>query len=138
MFPSKYLVLFLVFLVNLAVAQPRDPVSHMSTTVGSQARYEFIQSSLAARWTFRLDRVCGYVSQVVSTKSDNMTFEAMFVMGLPTKCTPDGKIRYLLFTSGIAARHTFLLNTDTGKAWQLQSLKDKDNNDFVAWIPFED
>jgi hypothetical protein len=121
----------------LCQAQPRDPVSHNSSTVGGQARYEIVQSALAARWTFRLDRVCGNVSQVVLTKSETMTFENMLILGLP-KCNSDGKIRYQLFTSGIAARHTYLLNTDTGKAWQVQLLKDKEGNDFSAWVAFDD
>ena len=134
----KILVFIFVSLISmLCQAQPRDPVSHNSSTVGGQARYEIVQSALAARWTFRLDRVCGNVSQVVLTKSETMTFENMLILGLP-KCNPDGKIRYQLFTSGIAARHTYLLNTDTGKAWQVQLLKDKEGNDFSAWVAFDD
>lgn len=134
----KILVLILISLISmLCQAQTRDPVSHTSSTVGGQARYEIVQSALAARWTFRLDRVCGNVSQVVLTKSETMTFENMLILGLP-KCTSDGKIRYQLFTSGIAARHTYLLNTDTGKAWQVQILKDKEGNDFSAWVAFDD
>lgn len=109
----------------------------MSSAPSSQARYEIIQSTLAARWTFRLDRVCGNISQVVSSPSENMTYERMVVVGLP-KCVLDGKIRYQIFTSGLAARHTYLLNTDTGKIWQIQSSKDKDGNDFIAWIAFDD
>ena len=90
---KKILALLLFACTSVAcMAEPRDPVSHSSSTLGGQARYEMLQSSLAARWTFRLDRVCGNVSQVVVAKSENMTFESMFVMGLP-KCVPDGKIR---------------------------------------------
>ncbi len=118
-------------------AQNRDSVTHNSTSVGNQARYEIVQSSLAARWTFRIDRVCGVVSQVVIAQSENMTFEQMIVSGLP-KCVPDGKIRYQLFTSGLAARHTYLLNTDNGKAWQMRAVKDKDGNEFHAWFAFEE
>jgi hypothetical protein len=120
----------------ISSAQSRN-ITHTSSSLGSQARYEIIQSTLAARWTFRLDRVCGNVSQIVTAQSENMTFERTPVIGLP-KCAPDGKIRYQIFTSGIAAMHTYLLNTDTGKAWQLQSNKDKDGNDFIAWVAFDD
>jgi len=65
-----------------------------------------------------------------------MTFEKMDIISLP-KCTADGKIRYQLFTSGLAARLTFLLNTDSGKAWQLQSWEDKDGVEHFAWVPFD-
>jgi len=134
----KIIVFVLGTLISMfCQAESRDPVSHNSSTVGGQARYEIVQSALAARWTFRLDRVCGNVSQVVLTKSENMTFENMLILGLP-KCNFDGKIRYQLFTSGLAARHTYLLNTDTGKAWQVQLLKDKEGNDFSAWVAFDD
>ena len=134
---KKIFALFLSLIFLPCSAQNRDPVIHNSSSVGNQSRYELVQSSLAARWTFRLDRVCGGVSQVVITASENMTFDQMIVGGLP-KCVPDGKIRYQLFMSGLAARHTYLLNTDSGKAWQLQSVKDKDGNEFHAWFPFVD
>lgn len=134
----KTVVAFLAFLFFMrCFAQNRDSVTHNSTSVGNQARYEIVQSSLAARWTFRLDRVCGVVSQVVISKTENMTFEQMIVSGLP-RCVPDGKIRYQLFTSGLAARHTYLLNTESGKAWQMQAVKDKDGNDFHAWFAFDE
>jgi hypothetical protein len=134
---KKLLLILLALIVSQSYAQTRDPIKHMSTTLGSSARYEVIQSTLAARWTFRLDRVCGNVSQMVTTKNEGMSFENMLILGLP-KCNPDGKVRYQLFTSGIAARHTFLMNTDTGKTWQIQSSKDKEGNEFSVWIPFEE
>jgi hypothetical protein len=135
---KKILALLLLACTSVAcMAEPRDPVSHSSSTLGGQARYEMVQSSLAARWTFRLDRVCGNVSQVVLAQSENMTFESMLVLGLP-KCVPDGKIRYQLFTSGIAARHSYLLNTESGKAWQVQSLKNKDGNEYYSWVAFDE
>lgn len=127
----------LIFISTLCHAQTRDPVKHMSTTLGSSARFEVVQSTLAARWTFRLDRVCGNIGQMVTTKNDGMTFEPMIILGLP-KCNADGKVKYQLFTSGIAARHTFLINTDTGKTWQIQSSKDKDGSELTAWVPFEE
>ncbi len=134
---KKIIALLATLIFVPCLAQNRDTVIHNSTSVGSQARYELVQSSLAARWAFRLDRVCGVVSQVVISKSENMTFEPMLVFGLP-KCVPDGKIRYQLFTSGLAARHTYLLNTDNGKAWQIQAMKDKDGNEFHAWFAFDE
>lgn len=125
-----------IFFSLSSLADSKNAI-HISSSLGSQARFEIIQSTLAARWTFRLDRVCGNISQIVIAQSENMTFERMLVFGLP-KCVPDGKIRYQIFTSGLAARHTYLLNTDTGKAWQIQSNKDKDGNEFFAWVPFDE
>ncbi len=90
------------FLSASVTAQNKDANIHTSTTVGNQGRYEIIQSTLAARWTFRLDKVCGNIGQLVSTKNEGLTWEPMLIMGL-SKCHSDGKIRYQLFTSGLAA-----------------------------------
>ena len=38
--------------------------SHQTTTPPSDHRFEIIQSQLAAKWTFRLDRFTGQVSQL--------------------------------------------------------------------------
>lgn len=130
------ILLLMTLMTSICTAEPRDPVSHSMSSVGNLARYEIVQSSIAARWTFRLDRVCGSVAQVVRAPSENMTFENMLILGLP-KCNPDGKIRYQLFTSGLAVRHSFLMNTESGRAWQMQSSKDKDGNEFHAWVPFD-
>ena len=62
----------------------------------------------------------------------------MKIHSLP-KCISDGKIRYQLFTSGLAARHTFLINTETGKSWQIRSInKGNQDEETVEWFPFDD
>jgi len=133
----KFFATSLLFCSINCFAQTRDPIAYSSTTIGQQARYEIVQSTLAARWTFRVDRVCGNIGQLVTTSSEGVTWEPMFVSGLP-RCTADGKIRWQLFTSGLAARHTFLMNTETGKTWQVQTGKDSKGGEFTAWFPFEE
>jgi len=132
-------IIFIAFLLlsKSLFAQNKDPNIHASTTVGSQSRYEIVQSTLAARWTFRLDKVCGNIGQLVSTKNDGTTWESMIIMGLP-KCQSDGKIRYQLFTSGLSARHTYLLNTESGKTWQIRGVKDSQGNESSAWFLFDE
>jgi hypothetical protein len=44
--------------------------SSVSTSLGSNARYQIVQSELVARVTFRVDRVCGAVSQIVANERD--------------------------------------------------------------------
>jgi hypothetical protein len=116
-------------------AQERSTPPHSSTTIPPSARYEIVQSQLAAKWTFRLDRVCGQVTQLVKSKDDEVTWENMGVIGLP-KCVVDAKPRYQLFSSALAARHTFLLNLDNGKTWILTSFKDEKLGEVSAWAPF--
>ena len=96
-----------------------------------------VQSSLAAKWTFRLDKVCGNVSQLVSTTKDAMTWESMGIVSA-VKCNNDGKNRFQIFTSGLAARHTFLMNTENGKTWILTSYTNKEGNEFNGWSIFEE
>jgi hypothetical protein len=127
-----------VLAIYPAAAQQRDPVNHSSTSMSAQGRYEVVQSTLAARWTFRVDRTCGRIHQLVSTQdSGGVAWEEMTVLKMP-KCSNDGKIRYQVFTSGLAARHTFLMNTDTGKTWQIQTSKDAQGNESAAWVPFDE
>lgn len=127
----------ILLLAPSAFAQNKEPNIHSSTTLGSQSRFEIVQSTLAAKWTFRVDKSCGYVTQMVVTKDDGLAWQPMIVFGLP-KCPNDGKNRYQVFTSGLAARHTFLMNTDTGKSWQMQSYKDKLGEEATGWFLFEE
>ena len=122
---------------QIVFAQDYKANIHNSSTISTGARYEIVQSSLAAKWTFRLDRVCGTVAQLTSTQTETMNWEAMIIYN-KSKCSNDGKNRYQLFTSGLAARHTFLMNSETGKTWLLTGFKDKDDNDFNGWTPFEE
>ncbi len=133
----KKLLILLSLIAPPSLAQQTDIKIHATSTLGPQSRYEIVQSTLAARWTFRLDRVCGSVSQLVSTKNDGVAWEQMAISGLQ-KCLQDGKVRYQLFSSGIAARHTFLLNTENGRTWVVTATKDSSGNDFLKWFPFEE
>lgn len=91
---------------------------HQSTTTPPEARYEIIQSQLAARWTFRLDRYNGEVMQLLLNKDKENVWEKVLVVDLPRIKAPI-RPRFQIFTSGLAARHTFLLDTVTGKTWTL-------------------
>jgi hypothetical protein len=72
---------------------------------------------------------------LVKTKEDNVTWENMDVIRLP-QCLVDEKPRYQLFSSALAARHTFLINLDNGRTWILSSFKDEKNSETTAWVPF--
>lgn len=113
--------------------------SHQMTTSPPSARFELLQSTLAARWTFRLDRFTGRVWQLVRTADDDNTWEEMHVFERPQVQTPN-RPRFQLFASGLAARHTFLLDSDTGRTWLVVAgkRKDKEGNDVevTSWQPF--
>jgi hypothetical protein len=133
--PSLFVVGFTMW-VAPAYAQIDVTPPHTSSTISSSDRYEIIQSHLAARWTFRLDRFCGSVSILVSTKDDGTTWESMDIDSKPA-CKADGRTHYQLFSSSLAAKHTFLMNTDTGATWLLVSRKSTDGAAYDAWDLFE-
>lgn len=122
-----------------AFAQDSPPRLHQQTTTPSNARYEVIQSSLAVRHTFRLDRYTGRVWQLVRTKDDDNAWEEMPVLD-PPRVTNPSRARFQLFSSGFAVRHTFMFDTDTGKSWVVVSTKRKaaDGSEYeiALWQPF--
>lgn len=130
-------------LIWSAYAQADDfpSPSHQLTSPPSTARFEIVQSQLAAKWTFRLDRYSGRIWQLVKTSDDDNTWEEMPVMGLP-KGQAAARPHFQIFTSGLAARHTFLIDNDTGKTWVVvtSKLKAKDGteHEINAWQPFAD
>ena len=63
----------------------------------------------------------------------------MEIMDLPIIFRPS-KPRYQIFTSGLAARHTFLLDTEFGKTWVLvhgtRQRPDGSEYQVNLWEPF--
>jgi len=113
--------------------------SPQQTSAPINARYEILQSTLAAKFTFKLDRFTGRIWELVQTKNNEYTWQETEVYNRPaTQSTP--KPRFQLFTSGIAARYTFLLDGETGKTWVLVTgqIKDSDgtSNKYRAWQLF--
>ena len=102
--------------------------SSVSTTLGANARYEIVQSELAAKVTLRVDRVCGNVYQMVATTGGDNLWQLIPMANKPT-CPADGRIRYQLFSSGLSVRYTYLMNTDSGATWKLVA----DAQDDVFW-----
>src|SRR5579862_7034924 len=118
------LILFIVAIsVTPALAQDQPSDIHQSTTTPSGARFEIVQSEVAAKWTFRLDRFAGHVFQLVRTTAGDYTWEEMTVAGRTVVAQPS-RARFQIFTSGIAAKFTFLIDGDTGKTWQLIATKE--------------
>jgi hypothetical protein len=113
----------------------KDPIPiHSSTTEPSSARYEIVQSTQAARWTFKLDRQTGMVYQIVKGANDENTWEKMPVEHLPLAATIG--VHYELFLSSNLARLMLLMNLDTGRTWQLQRSTDATTKETTfSWVP---
>jgi hypothetical protein len=100
----------------LTLAQDNPNNVHQQTSTPPNARFEIVQSELVVRLTFRLDRFTGHVSQLVHTKEDAVAWQDTRVIQLPIVSSPS-HARFQIFTSGIAGRHTFLIDTETGRTW---------------------
>ncbi|QBR00495.1 hypothetical protein [Paraburkholderia pallida] len=134
-FLAASLVSSLAFISAGTKAQT-DTINQQSvvTHVPVDARFEIVQSELAVRWTFKLDKFTGNVFQLVATKSGDLAWEEMprFKSRVPDPVTP-GRPNYQIFMSGIMAKNMFLMNVNSGATWQLQ----KGSDDTVGWVPFE-
>ena len=128
-------LLSMILLIACNGQQPNGrPAAKDSTTItvptertGQSAaytgpRYEFIQSTLAAKGTFRLDTYTGDVCQMQADGNKSAAWHKL--RRLPSliageDSTVDGRPNYHLFLSTIAMRFTYLINTNTGTTWQL-------------------
>ena len=137
-FKNLIAIMFLVLGLS-AQAQDYPAPSPQYTSPVPSSRFEVMQSPLAAKWTFRLDKYAGRVWQLVRTKDDESSWEEMPVYD-SLKVQAPTRPRFQLFTSGLAARHTFLIDTDSGKTWVLVTGKRKNKNgseyEVTGWQPF--
>ncbi len=136
----RIIVTFVMLAVLPCWASAQDATPpHQQTTPPPNARFEIVQSPLAARWTFRLDRFSGRVAQLVKTPDYDNIWKEMEIIGLPATSTP-ARPRFQIFTSGLAARYTFLLDTETGKTWLVVTGKrrSQDGSEYEVnlWQPF--
>lgn len=126
-----------VCLCGTAWAQEDSQAQHQATASPPNGRYEILQSALAARWTFRLDRYSGQVYQLVTTSDGDFTWEEMRVIDRLPVAT--ARPRFQLFSSGIAAKFTFMMDAESGMTWQVTASKSRDANgrtsEVTVWVP---
>lgn len=111
-----------LLLVSCSLADV-DSATHDRTS-SPGGRYEIVQSPLAAKWTFRLGRFTGRIWQLVDAR-DARTWQ---LTPVETLLVIEAKAaRFQIFTSGIAARHIFLIDTYGGATWELAGGQDEDH-----------
>ncbi len=112
-------------------------VSH-ETDSPDGARYQILQAQTAAKWTFRLDRFTGQVAILGQTRDGNYVWQNCTMTGLPD-IRLGNRPRFQLFLSGLSAKFSFLLDTDTGKTWTLLTLTDEAGKEAgYGWKPFSE
>src|SRR5437016_2891859 len=122
----KRRILLTVAILSLpltSAVNAQDLPTHTSaqTSAPSDSRFEIIQSNIAVIWTFKLDKFSGQVYQLVHNKNDELVWDLMAKDPNPanTAVVP-GKVNYQIFTSGIAAQFTILMNVNSGASWLLR------------------
>lgn len=95
----------------------------MTSAVSSSARFEIVQSTLVVLQTFKLDKQTGNVQLLVKKLDGSEGWEDLVVVGL--KAVPASGNRFQLFLSGLAARSSFPLDTQTGTCWQFVFAEDE-------------
>ena len=109
---------------------------HHETVAPESARFQIIEAQTAVKWTFRLDRFTGQAAILVQDKDGNYVWQNNKMLGLPD-LHANTKPRFQMFLSGLSAKFSFLLDTDTGKTWTLTTITDKDGKEAdYAWKPF--
>jgi hypothetical protein len=104
-------------------------IPHVQSAAPADARYEIVQSHLAATFTFKLDKYAGRVWELVHDAQGKLNWQVLPVLEGPKITNPAG-VRFQIFTSGLAGQFTFLLDMTTGRAWLLTTFKDGN-----AWAP---
>ena len=115
-------------------AQEIDLDQHVQSAVPAESRFEFVQSTIAARHTFKIDKFTGRVFQLVAAQDGGVSWDSILRLDhvLDLDISKD-RPNYQLFSSGLAAKYTFLMNVNSGATWQL--VKDSESDDLV-WSPF--
>lgn len=93
--------------------------NHEHTTVPIDAGFELLQSPLGAKTTLRINRITGQTNQLVAGAGGRAEWEGAINGPDDPAGSSQGRLTYYAFSSGLAARWTFLMNVRTGATWQL-------------------
>jgi hypothetical protein len=129
----KQVFLILAFVLISVYSWAQETNRNQFSSAPETARYQIVQSELAAKVTLKIDKYTGKVFQLVEGES-GLTWQLLFAETHPhDKTTTLEKVNYQVFTSGLATRMTFLLNVNTGATWQLA----KDSKIGLFWDTLE-
>ena len=126
-------IIFLLLSVICLETSAQD--TYVQTDVCSNARFEIIQSSIAAKATYMIDKYFGFTFCAVENPLDStMNWEIIESEPHPDDKTENlGKVNYQLFISSISLKFTYLININTGATWELCRNTDTGK---LFWRPF--
>ena len=111
------LLLFFITSISFSAFCQSDYNANQRTTTPDGARYEILQSEITAKDTYKLDRYTGRIWAMYVDRTEKYNFWAeLDVNGLPYITNPQTP-RFILYSSGITVRYTFLIDSLTGQTW---------------------
>lgn len=109
---------------NVSIDRNNDKKYDSVSTSLTGGRYEFLMSDLVVRQSFKVDKYTGDIYQLVEDNNGRLTWELLIREVSANDLQKENSINYQLYMSGIAVRFCFLINVNTGIAWQLVKSKD--------------
>jgi len=126
---KKALLLFFALFLSIYIfGQEHQAV----VTKMDNARFEVIQSPIARRYTFFLDKVEGKVYQLVQAPTGGDSWEEMTIY--PKDNLTYTEPTYQIFIGSFAIADMFLINTKTGRTWVL--VKENGDDNKTLWEEF--
>lgn len=125
--------LFFAFALLCSISNGQT-IQHQSTT-GNSGRFEIVQSTLANRFLFKIDKFTGKTFQIVESRDSAIVWENVVIKKhFLSDIRNEGKPNYQIFLSGFMVKLTLLMNINTGATWQLTQ---DDITDDIFWSPIE-
>lgn len=118
---NRIIVVFCFLMVSVGCFAQSERQNFVSTSQ-TGGRFEVIQSPIARRLTFRLDKYTGKVYQYVLSNDDESIWKIVsnpWLQVLHDKDEKNDYVRFQLFMSGIAVADCFLLDMETGITFML-------------------
>lgn len=119
---NRFFVIVCFLLVSFVGHAQRNIEGQSVSTSQTGGRFEIIQSPIARRLTFRLDKYTGEVYQLVKKKNDEYCWDNVKIYdqeNVDSDNYNNTEITYLLYMGGKAVSDCFLINIKTGDTWQL-------------------
>lgn len=118
----RFFVIVCFLLTSIGSMAQLDTRTSVSTSqIGG--RYEIIQSPIARKFTFKLDKFGGYVWQLVMADDNTFAWQPVAILNMYQKYPDNDKnkdITYQIFIGGTSVQDCILMNIKTGDTWQLK------------------
>ena len=121
---KQIILLIVLCFISLTSSALETQKAVKTSTEGG--RYELVQSEIARKYFFKLDKYTGDVYQLVLKSNGDKTWQKMQVIGLGLDTIKEDTINFQIFMGGMAVSDCFMINIHTGKTYLLYQDEDTD------------